>query len=231
MKKVRHNKTVLLNNYFPIECTIIADKLAGKQTKLTVEVNGNIVETKSISINKNKQIEVLNFSVQAKEKENLFVKVQVEPIDEEVSLANNQYAFNINVIDDKKKIILLYNSPHPDISAIKQALKSSEEFEIEDYYFNEFKADINKYQIAIMHQLPSNTINNNNLTAIINNNIPKLFINGTQTNIVQFNNLNLGSTISDFNNSFNEVFPIYNTTFGLFTLNNDLQNVISKLPP
>ena len=40
------------------------------------------------------------------------------------------YAYFIDVIDDRKKILILFSNPHPDIAAIKESLETHDQYEV-----------------------------------------------------------------------------------------------------
>ena len=57
--------------------------------------------------------------------------VALTPIKGEVTEANNAQDFFVDVIDQRQKILILSNSPNPDIAAIKESLEKNDNYEVE----------------------------------------------------------------------------------------------------
>ena len=49
--------------------------------------------------------------------------VTIEPVENERNTKNNSADFVINVLENKQKILILSDGPHPDIGAIKNTLE------------------------------------------------------------------------------------------------------------
>jgi hypothetical protein len=101
----------------------------------------------------------------------------------EASTANNSRDIFIDVLDARQKILLLANSPHPDLSAIRQTLEANKNYQISIAYINDPGIDPAKFDFVVLHNLPSAT---NDISGLLNTmntrKIPRLFIAGMQTN-------------------------------------------------
>jgi hypothetical protein len=60
-----------------------------------------------------------------------------------------------------KKYLLLANSPHPDIAAIKTAVEANKNYSVDVQFIDDYTAKVAAYSLVILHQLPSNTNNAN----------------------------------------------------------------------
>ena len=90
----------------------------------------------------------------------------------------------INVNESKENILILFNSPHPDISTIQSVLKKNPNYEVEFSSIDKFNKSILKYNLVILHQLPSMTSSITNLlNEIIDKKVPTLFILGSQSSL------------------------------------------------
>lgn len=232
LKEVICNKIAFLGNKFPVQLFYTSTGLNGKESKLIVSQNDNQIFTKPIIINKDNFSETVSFEIDAKSPGLQHYKVEIVPVENEANIKNNVKKIAIDVIDNRQKILILSNSTHPDIGALKSALTSNQNFEIECLNIDKFKSNISQYNLVILHQLPSLTNNITNvLTEINKSKIPVLFILGSQSNIKQINSQNLGIAINQSKNSSEDAKPFVNKDFTYFELSDDMKNIFSKYPP
>ena len=227
-----YNKTVFLGNKFPIEAEVIARKSKGKQSELQLIYKGKIIERKKIQIKSDNQKNIFRFYPEAKVKGLQSYTLKLKTIENEVNVKNNSVRVFINVIDSKQKILMLYDSPHPDIAAIKSAIEHFENYQIEVVQFDKFKQSLKAYNLVILHQLPnaSNT-SLRQLQQIKQDHIPFLMILGLNTNLHNLNRLHLGLDIQNKRMSMNTVSPVLNSNYAAFNLSNDFQRTIADFPP
>src|ERR1039458_9599962 len=81
--------------------------------------------------------------------------VKLSDVDGEVSFANNVKDIFIDVLDGRQKILILADAPHPDVAAIKNALESNENYEVNSFIANDFDKSLVGYNLVILDQLPS----------------------------------------------------------------------------
>ncbi len=230
---IKLNRKAYKGNYFPVEVLVNASKLAGNKATFTVQdENENILFQKEITISGNSYFDVIQFSLLAKENGIFHYKAFLTELDDEITHKNNHAIFYVEVIDSKEKIAILYNSPHPDISAIKQALETSDNYEIELWAAETFKGNPEIYSLIIFHQLPSQNYPMSSLfNQIQQSKTSTLFILGSQTNLLAFNKLNSGLVISTNKQLFNDAFPLYNDNFSIFSFSEESKELFSYAPP
>ena len=49
-------------------------------------------------------------------------KIKIRPFEGEANLKNNEYEFVIQILENKQKILMLSDGPHPDLGAIRTSL-------------------------------------------------------------------------------------------------------------
>src|ERR1039458_744542 len=81
--------------------------------------------------------------------------VKLSDVDGEVSFANNVKDIFIDVLDGRQKILILADAPHPDVAAIKNALESNENYEVNSFIASDFDKSLAGYNLVIWNQLPS----------------------------------------------------------------------------
>jgi hypothetical protein len=232
IQRQAYNRTVFKGNSFPIEVEVLLRKARGKTTELQLLHKGRVVERKKITIKSDNQKERIRFYPVASEAGLQEYRLRLKTIEDEQNTHNNFARLFVNVIDTRQKILILYESPHPDISAIKSALESKETYDVEVASYQKFSASLKPYNLVIFHQLPGASRNSTRyLTEAKKLRKPFLLILGSKTFLPSLNNLHLGIEIQSRGMSMNSVLPVYNKDFGAFNISGELQNTIATFPP
>ncbi|MDR2971701.1 MAG: hypothetical protein LBU83_07230 [Bacteroidales bacterium] len=232
ISNIVYNKQTFLGNLFPVEIKVAAMQLAGKNSTLTVSDETQDIFTKNISISGNSFFETVRLTLTAKEKGVHRYQVSLTPVENEISTKNNVATFLIEVVDQREKIAIIYNAPHPDIAAIKGALETSDRYQIEQFSLDKLPTNIEDYVLFILHQIPSNNQQANNLVAKIQAaGNACWYIVGETTNLSVFNSLNLGLNIVQNKTLRNEAMPTFNDNFVSFTFSDEAKKMLSKFPP
>ncbi len=230
--KVNYNKTVFKNNFFSLEILVQANKLANTKTKLIVSEKENTVFEKDILVKTNAFSEWVRLNLEAKESGVHAYKIELLPIDEEVTVENNKTEVFIETIDERKKIAIIYSVPHPDISAVAQSLQYNDNYQVETFSVDKFNTSVNDYDMIVLHQLPSRIHQAKQLLESIQKvGISTFYIFGKQTNYVYLNGLNLGVQLQLTRELFNDAYPLYNQSFTAFTTSSILPDFIKEMPP
>ncbi len=225
LAKVDHNRLAYLGNEFPLEILVNAKQLKGKTTTLTVSKGGQTLFSKTINFNSEIFTTTVPIILQAKEVGLQHFKVNLSSVADEMSLANNYSDIFIDVLDAREKILILSDCPHPDVAAIKLSIEGNQNYEVESYTIDEFDKSLKKYNLIILHSLPSirNTASKT-LTEINASNIPVWSFSGANT--ILRNDL---SVISKANKT-NEVEPVLEENFPLFTISEELRKAFKDFP-
>ncbi len=232
LSDILHNRVTYLDNKFPVQAQIEAIECMGESTELVVRKDNNEVFSKKIDIRSNHHFETVDFMLRAEEPGLQRYSVELSPVEGEVNLENNSMDFFIEVLDSRQKVLILSNSPHPDVGAIKQSIEKNDRYEVSSFQINEFDKNVNKFNLVIFHQLPSNRHSLSEIMESLDeHSIPRLYVLGSQTNISTFNNLQTGITITPRSDNFNEVLPEFNQNFSLFSIDENTENFFKYLPP
>ena len=230
IKDIIYNKDVFLGNNFPIEIALKSVKLNGEKANVKIEQSDKIILQKQIELT---DINKLTFNLKAEKKGLVRYKISVETNSvTEDNVNNNTKEIVINVIESRKKILLLSNSPHPDVYAIKSSLANNSFYKVDNQIFNGSVDNLKDYDLIIFHQLPSKNKDISNILEQLNNlNISTMFIVGAQTYVPSFNKLNNGFIIDMRKKAFEETAPELNKNFTLFTITDEFKTYITDLPP
>ncbi len=230
---ISHNRQTFKGNFAPVEIKVMATKLAGKKATLTVtDEADNTIYQKQILISGAQHFETVKFSVETKESGIHKYNVQVDELDGEVTHKNNSSNFFIEVIESREKIAIIYDAPHPDVSALKQALDISDKYEVEVCAADKFHGAPENYSLIILHQLPSLRNSSSSLISQIQKSgVSSLYILGTQSNLNNFNSLHTGLTIVQNKDLTNDSGPAYNENFAAFNFSEEAKDMLRNYPP
>jgi hypothetical protein len=232
LSKVNYNRLAYLNSKFPLEIIVTANDCEGQKSTVQVIKGNQPVYSQDFIINNKTYTNTFSLQLEAKEKGLQHYRIAVQPVPGELSEENNVKDIYIDVLDTRNRILILANSPHPDIAALKEAISSNYNYEVEDKLAAEFSGTLDKYNLVILHQLPSLI---NPVTKILEEatarKLPILLVIGEQTDLVRFNQMKPGVSVVGDRPIIKETLPEYNRNFALFTLNDKTIALFNDLPP
>lgn len=186
VKRIFHNKIAYLGDKFTLQIDLAATNLAGKQTVLTVSKSGDSgskeLQRIPVSIVGNDFFTTKEVILDADQPGVVSYIISAAALPGEASTSNNRREIFIDVLDARQKILLLANSPHPDLSALKTTLEINKNYQVSTAYMSDAGLDVGKYDFVVLHNLPSTTNDiSGQLSKMNERRIPRLFIAGMQT--------------------------------------------------
>lgn len=228
ISNIFHNDIAFYKNKFPLEVDIAADGLIGTETKLKVLHGSKEVYSKDLDIRTNafnlSQKVLLDATTVGINK----YTVAVQRIAGEEIQENNQRTFYINVIDSRQKVLILANSPHPDVGSIKFAIENNSDMEVTSSNIGDFKGNTRDYDVILLHNLPSQR--HRIPQEIINSKKPIMIFVGGQTDLPALNKLNFGFSYSGNWNT-DAIYPSINQNFSTFKIDDKFNKVFKNSPP
>lgn len=232
LRDVEHNKVTYLGNEFPLLVRVQAHHLRGKSTRVSVIHAGKEVAGKDVSIDADPWITEVPLMVKADAVGTQRYAVRLRAAEGEVTLENNERSFYLEVLDDRRKVLLLAQAPHPDVAAIHRSLALLEGYEVDVATAATFQGDIGKYDVVVLHQLPSvQAPISGSLQQIDRKNIPTWTILGMGSDIRQAGSMANGVDIQGGRASFTNAQAVVQPDFALFTLDPEDIQAIERFPP
>lgn len=232
VKETIYNSIAFLGSKFPLQIFVAAQGLKNKETNIHVFDSKKELFSKKITFNSDDEFEKIDLQLEAEKVglQHYYIKVDIDSL--ETNIVNNSREIVIDVIDNRQKVLVLYNSPHPDIGALKNALNVNLNLETDVYNINKFDKNIADYNLVILHQIPSFTnAATTILSEIMNKKVPVLFILGGQSSFGYLNNLKTGFAISSVKANFDESQAVIDKQFTYFEIDEDLKGFIEKASP
>lgn len=232
LSNVVANRLAYLGNKFPIEITVEGRKAKNEIAQISISRKGTVLHSEAITFNDDRFFKTIPLTFDATETGLQKYSIQLSTIAGEITTVNNQKDVFIDVLDSRQKVLILAQSPHPDLNAIRDAITSNESYNVDVRLVKEFSGNISEYGLVIFHQLPAaGNLGNSIITNAIEQNIPSLFVWGNNTDFNAFGGMNLGYSLSNYRNNATDVSGTYSDEFTLFTMNDEVKNMIKTLPP
>jgi hypothetical protein len=186
VKRVFHNKIAYLGDKFTLQIDVAATNCSGSQSVMTVtKVDGGQnkqLHSIPVTISGNDFFTTKEVQIEADQPGVAQYVISIAGLPNEVTTLNNRKEIYIDVLDARQKILLLANSPHPDLGALNQTLDQNKNYAVTTAFVSDPGLDVSKYDFVVLHNLPSVT---NDIAGVLNTmnerRIPRLFIAGMQT--------------------------------------------------
>ncbi len=231
IRAVKHPRTAFLDRMETIEADIQVEKMNGKSARIDLLHDNQLIESRTVIISSNTFFATEIFRVQASPVGLQKFSLRISSDPKEKNTANNIRDLVIQVTDNRHKILILSDGPHPDCGAIKSSLEDYGNYEVQMASPSALPNDWKTYNLFIWHQLPSSLSGNNQLlTEIAKSKLPMLIITGNNTAFPYLNNLQTGISTST-PNGINEAQFSINKSFTLFKNENEAMELLQMFPP
>ncbi|NNE25905.1 MAG: hypothetical protein HKN09_03615, partial [Saprospiraceae bacterium] len=236
IKNALHNRIVYLNDKMVIEADIQAYNSSGAKSNLSLyKVNGSRktqLGRVDVNVDSDNFFNTYSFEIDANEAGNIKYQLALRPINNEVSTQNNYRNIYIDVLDARQDVLLLARAPHPDIKALRSIIERNKNYNVELATITDWSDKVQNYDIVILHDLPSVGDNTTRIIDEIKNaKIPCIYVLGAETNMKQVDAIQSVLTVSGSQPNLNNVTPIINSEFKLFTVSDNLSSRIKNFVP
>ena len=235
LTKLRYNKVAYQGNQFPLQAEVLVHALPNQNVSVSVMMNGKtIANTQQASANKT--LLVFDFLVDASKAGIQRFDVLVQGVPSETNIRNNAASAFIEVVEGKKKILMVAAAPHPDIKALRSVIEknSNYEFIVHMPGVKETEAENlmpEKIDLAIFHQSPDvRGLTNSLFIKLKSAKVPVFLILGQQSNLRQLPLAGIGLTFEAVG-QWDETFGIPADAFTSFALPENLNNSLTRYPP
>jgi len=236
--RVLYNDLVYLNDRFKISVEMVSQNLTPANTKVEVlnmsnRGNPTKLEDRAVTFANTGEVVTADFVLDAKTAGLQHYRVRLVPVAGEFTEANNYRDIFVDVLDSRQRILILANSPHPDIAALREAAESNKNYEVEvKFVQNMTGIAVKDYNLIILHQLPSAKFGSQSvIDEAKKNGIALWYILGSQSSLELFNGMQGAVQISGKGQSLNEAMGSLNPDFSLFTTSEQFKQQLPKLPP
>ncbi len=236
LKNVAYNKIAYQGNRFPLRAEVMVKNMPNEPVTVSLYQRGKLLEQQT---KKSTGDQLLSFDFQPLASEQGIQKfdIVVEAKIIESNTRNNRASVFIEVVEGKKKIVLIAAAPHPDIKALREVAEknSNYEFLIHIPGVHELPAaDLQpaKIDLALFHQAPDMRGKTSELfQQFVSSNTTLLLILGQQSNIPLLTTLKMPLTFESNVRDFDDVTPTVNSSFSGFNLSPETITSMARYPP
>ncbi len=232
IQKIRANRTSFSGNRFPVIIESHFSKMAGRALRLSVYKEEALQAETIITPPNNDYFYAQEFILEAGSPGINQYTAIIEPADDERNRANNRMNFVVNVLENKQKILILSNGPHPDNGTIKNTLEQQKSYDVSIFTEEPYPSNLSDFNLVILNQLPNQRIS---MGSIIgeeqNRRIPLLLLVGPKTFLPQLNALDLGVETEQLAGSPEEAQAHVNPSYSTFTVSDEFREIIPRFPP
>ena len=229
---VAYNSFVYLNENIPLEVNFSAIGFYDENIRMNIYTDNKLQESKRIAIDNNNFNKTEHFDLSAISSGKMRIRVELVAEINENNETNNSESVFTDVLDSKQKVLILANSPHPDVSALRQAISGFKNYEVDTEFAGRQNLVVNDYSLIILHQLPSAK---NPIVRVLNEidkaNTPIMVIVGQQTNLAVTKNLFAGLEFNSAVRSYENSMALFNPSFPLFNIEDSDISLLETLPP
>lgn len=194
IQRVNVNKSVFLDNEFPVEVFLGYEGSQTVKTRFTVRDGNRLLHSENLNFDGQNRSVVTRMNLKANPLGLKTLSLELEPFENEKNTSNNVRKTTLQVLDQQARILLIAAYPHPDIGAWKRAIESSP-FRKVEVVSPDSSVDIQPYQLIIRFQPNSAFENIDRKIAQLAKNT--LTIIGTQTDLNYINQTTDAFSISD----------------------------------
>lgn len=225
ISRVNSNKYAFLKNRFPVEILLSYTGEKTVETRLVISKNGQQVFSQAVSFNGDDNAAVIQADLEASSVGVHRYIVELLPFPEEENVLNNSKEFAIEVVDERTKILLLYETLHPDLGTFKRSIETNEQREVLLQRSGEGPINPEDHQLIILYE-PTST-SSEVLKEIQAKGKNLWIITGLETDWGMLNEQQ-ELVRQEITGQSEEFQPVYNSNFALFQ-NEDIG--FSEFPP
>ncbi len=222
IQSVRVNAIAYQGNKFPVEVIIDDEGFTGRVKRLQISKAGKVVQSQELT----DESKIL-FDIVADTPGLNRYTVSVSRFEEETSFENNRSDFYVDVVEGKERILIVAPAPHPDLSAIRKSLATSDNYESEVFISGvSKKLPTGDYDVVIEHQAFARNFPRLELTG----SPARWYILSRRSQIPSVGGAT-GVTITTNGNQKDNVTASFNPVFSAFQLNQEKVKSFSNFTP
>lgn len=235
LKTVAYNRVVYQGNKFPIRAEVGVSGLPAQEITVSVLQQGSVLQQQTKSSGSRALVE-FDFQLEAAKQGMQRLEIRVAKHTRETNVDNNRGSAFVEVVEGKKKIVVLAASPHPDIKAIRTVVEKNPNYELLVHIpgvkeLTPASLDPKEIDLLIAHQSPDVANRTTGLlTQLLKSRVPALVIVAAQT---QLRSLAAAGVPVTFEPSAqrDEVQPVLNPNFQDLGFSAELGSLIARYPP
>lgn len=236
IKNLIYNKVAYQGNKFPLRVEVAVKGFPAEDVLVSLRYKNAVVDRQTKRLTGDGLL-VFDFQPEAPEQGIQRWDVQVETKPQERNIKNNRASVFIEVVEGRKKILLVAAAPHPDIKALRSVIEQNSNLEfllhipgIEETAPTNLQPE--NIDLAIFHQAPDQRGRTRDVFQRFSRSRTSLFlVVGPTTDLNQVAQQQLPLVFEQPPRQYDEVTPSANPAFANFTLSSEVNTAFAGYPP
>ena len=235
LRNVAYNRVVYQGNKYPLRAEVGISGLPNQDITVAVLSQGRVLQQQTRNTSDRTLLD-FDFQLDAVSQGIQRLEVRVNQHPRESNPANNRATAFVEVVEGKKKILVLAGSPHPDIKALRSVVEKNSNYEFLVHLAGikelpQASLDVKDIDLVIAHQSPDTEGKTSSLlTNFLRARVPALIIIGQRTQLRSLPVVGVPVTF-EVSSQRDEVQPVLNQDFQDFTFSPDFGTLITRYPP
>lgn len=149
ISQINVNRYSYLNNEFPVELFINYTGTENITRTFFIKKGNNTLFQKQLTFSQSQRSVTVNTSIKSTAVGTMAMSAVIQPLTAEKNIKNNTRNFAVEVIDQQTKILIISDIVHPDIAALKKAIKSNQQRTVELAKTRDDK-NLNDYNLVVL---------------------------------------------------------------------------------
>ncbi len=228
-----YNRIAYTGSKYPMKIEYSSKGFASEEFQLIVrDENSKLLHSQRLKIESENDYGETVFYLLADSAGRKKITVSLYSEKEEFNKQNNSRTIYVDVIDDKKKVLIAGLSPHPDMGAIRNALGEKEGIELSIWFKG---SDLNlqeEWDLIIFHQIPNfQGVGKELYEKAIREKIPKFFIWGKAMDLRQLGIDFKQPVRGKYQPQVDDVMAFFDEDWSSFNIPDELKPRINQFPP
>src|SRR5688500_1603293 len=158
IRNVAYNRIAYQGNKFPLRVEVMVNDVKNTSVTASLMQRGKQIDKQTKAATTGNQLLVFDFQPLANEQGIQKLDIQLDAVEGEVNTQNNRASVFVEVVEGKKKILVVASSPHPDVKALREVIEKNSNYEFIFYTPTmnspQFTVRTDEIDLAIFHQSP-----------------------------------------------------------------------------
>jgi hypothetical protein len=236
IRNISYNRIAYQGNKYPVRVEVQVRNIKNENVLATLSSKGRILQRQTLKTGDDNLI-TFDFLPSADEQGIQKLDIQIEEKAGESNFRNNRASVFVEVVEGRKKILVVASSPHPDIKTLREVVEQNANYEFLLHIPGLREDDLkkttpDKIDLVIFHQAPD--IRGRTLSLFqqfIQSKASLLFVIGQQTDLRTIGQNDLPLRFDFPPREYDQVTPVVNNGFSSFTVSPEATSVFQDYPP
>jgi len=236
IKNLAYNKIAYQGNKFPLRVEVSVRNLDDQSITVMLQQRGKVLETQTKNSGK-EHLLTFDFLPLAAEKGIQKLDIQIETKPGEHNVRNNRGSVFIEVVEGKKKIVVVAPAPHPDIKVLREVVEKNPNYEllihiprVEELQPAALQPE--SIDLVIFHQAPDLGGRTRDLfQKFVQTRTSLWLILGQQSDLMTVARAKMPLQVAAMPRDWDDVTPAINASFSNFAISAEANSIIPEYPP